>query len=278
MPKADDKPVDEPVEAAPKEKKRRLRHFPVKSFLALVIIVLVGLPIFSTLQPRYYERYPDLEPRMENWRASTHAKIPCSGCHVYSGAGGMLEFSARAIPAFYSQLIQGPHPDNLLDVPDSDACQKCHTAYRQVSSTGDLLIPHRAHVEILEVECATCHRDLVHSENTQGYNSPKMTMCFEQCHDGESATRECIKCHTRKHVPDNHKTEDWLEVHSQRAEEIDCGECHAWSPDFCAECHSEKPESHAGNWKKMHQFPALERGDKGCKTCHEEKFCLECHD
>ena len=105
---------------------------------------------------------------MENWQVSTHAKIPCSGCHVDPGMGGFLSFAGRSIPAFYSQLIYGPKPTNVLRIPNRQACQKCHTSYRQVSPNGDLLIPHRAHVEVLKLNCPVCHKNLVHSVNTQG--------------------------------------------------------------------------------------------------------------
>lgn len=265
---------------ADSDNKRPLRRrIPVKSLIAIALIILIGLPIYSTLQPRYYERYPGLGDRMENWRVSTHARIPCSGCHVDPGVAGLATFAVRAIPAFYSQLIQGPHPDNLLETPDREACQKCHTSYRQVSANGDLLIPHRAHVEVLEVNCPTCHRDLVHTANEAGYNSPRMSMCLEKCHDGKQASNECLDCHTRKHVPANHKSEDWLQVHSAKTDSEDCGSCHGWTPDFCDECHTKRPASHVGNWKKGHKDRVADRGEKGCAVCHDgRKFCKECHD
>lgn len=260
------------------ERRIRLRHFPWKSAIAVAIIVIVGLPVYSLLQPRYYQRYEDLASRMDNWRSSTHARIPCSECHVEPGAAGLFDFATKAVPAFYSQLLHGPRPANLLAVPGRDACQKCHTAYRQVSSTGDLLIPHRAHVEVLEINCPVCHQDLVHSVNEQGYNAPQMTMCLELCHDGEQASTECVDCHTQKHVPDDHLRDDWLEIHSDMTETVDCDECHAWSPDYCADCHAERPEGHIGNWKNLHQHPALERGEDGCLVCHDREFCKDCHD
>jgi len=270
---------DTPVAAsdAPKSAARK-RRFPVKSAIALVILVLLGLPIVSMLQPGYYQRYPELGPRMENWRVSTHARIPCSGCHIEPGIVGYAAFAEHAIPAFYSQLLHGPRPENLLPVPGRDACRKCHTSFRQVSSGGDLLIPHKAHVEVLEMECATCHRDLVHSVNTKGFNSPEMTMCLETCHDGEQASADCVSCHTRKNVPEDHRRDDWLEVHAEMTAVVDCAECHAWSPDYCSECHAKRPKSHAGNWKKQHAVPARARGGEGCPTCHDDDFCKECHD
>jgi hypothetical protein len=256
--------------------KRKLR-FPIKSFVALVVIVLLVLPVFSTLQPGYYERYPDLQVRMDNWRKSTHARISCAACHVNPGPMGFLIFAAKSIPAFYSQMIFGPKPTNLLTVPDRSACQKCHTGYRKVSTNGDLLIPHRAHVEVLKINCPTCHRNLVHSLNAQGFNKPEMSMCLKTCHDGVKATNQCNKCHTRKEVPDSHRRKDWLQVHSTMTKTIDCGQCHAWAPDYCRECHQNRPASHAGNWKKLHQYRAKKEGTKGCIFCHGEAFCKKCH-
>ncbi|MBI5231459.1 MAG: hypothetical protein HY876_04755 [Coriobacteriales bacterium] len=255
---------------------RRFR-FPVKSAVAIAFLVLLALPL-STLHADYYKRYPQLGTRMQNWRTSTHARFSCGSCHIEPGLRGFLYRGTRTIPAFYSQILQGPRQTNLFDVPGRNACQKCHTSYRQVSASGDLLIPHRAHVEVLKVNCADCHKELVHARNEKGFNRPRMTMCLSRCHDGKQATTACTKCHTRKHVPSNHRRKDWLETHSTLTDSVDCGECHGWSPDFCGQCHSKRPRSHSGNWKKAHQFRAKKRGDKGCLTCHEERFCKRCHD
>jgi len=244
--------------------------------VAGVVVLLLAVPVISTLQPGYYERYGDLSVRMEQWRASTHGRMSCAACHVDPGARGMLGFTVRSVPAFYSQLLFGPSDTNLLRPPTTAACQKCHTSYREVSPDGDLLIPHRAHVEILKVECVVCHERLVHSPNTAGINRPKMSGCLKRCHDGEQATAQCTKCHTRKNAPASHAQPDWLKVHSQQAESGDCGKCHAWSPDFCAECHSRRPRSHAGNWKTAHATRAA-RDSSGCRVCHTEQFCRECH-
>lgn len=244
--------------------------------LVLLVLFLLAWPIVSTLQPAYYERYPEMRERMENWRVSTHGRMSCASCHIEPGVRGMAEFAVRSIPAFYAQLVQGPHETNLLEAPGTPACQKCHTSYRQVSADGDLLIPHRAHVEILEVECIVCHTDLVHAENPEGFNRPSMRTCLDECHDGEVAGNECVKCHTRKHVPEDHLRADWLEIHAEQVDTIECGSCHAWTPDYCEECHSQRPASHAGNWKTDHAPRARDHGD-GCMVCHSQESCEECH-
>ncbi len=245
--------------------------------LALLVIALLTLPIVSVLQPDYYRRYPALGQRMDNWAVSTHSRISCAECHMEPGIKGFVVFGAKSFPAFYSQLFQGADDTNLLEAPSIDACQQCHTAYRKVAPGGDLLIPHRAHVEVLGLDCVVCHEDLVHSLNSRGFNRPEMESCLEQCHDGDQATDECVKCHTQKDAPDTHTSEEWLGLHGEMAETGDCGFCHDWTPDYCNECHEERPASHVGNWKTEHAPHALIRGD-GCIVCHGgQEFCDECH-
>lgn len=264
-------------ESAPEAPRGQRRRFPWKTLAAAVVILLLALPVYSTLQPRYYERYPALRPRVTAWSESTHARISCAQCHLSPGPIGFVTFAAKSIPAFYSQLIVGPNSTNLLQVPSRQACQKCHVGYRTVSPAGDLLIPHQAHVEILKVNCPTCHKNLVHSKNTLGYNKPEMQTCLNLCHNGTKATSQCEKCHTRKQVPEGHKNKNWLTVHPTMVNSINCGQCHAWSPNYCKECHSHRPPSHVGNWKQLHQFRVKQRGDKGCLFCHGETFCKQCH-
>lgn len=244
----------------------------------LFLIVILGLPVFSTLQPGYYERYPSLSPRMREWRTSTHAMASCPSCHVEPGIWNLVTFGARSIPAFYSQLFTGPRSTNLLRPPQTGACRRCHTAWRKASPSGDLVIPHRAHVLVLRINCTVCHQRLVHHRNTTGYNTPPMTLCLSKCHDGRKASNKCIDCHTRKQVPAGHKRPDWLATHGKRTRDINCGTCHGWQPKLCQSCHRERPSTHVGNWKKLHQVRAKLRG-RGCLFCHGgAKFCLKCHD
>lgn len=265
-------PVDD---GKPKRGRGNLWRWMAAAAVVAAIAVAV-LPQFSTLQPNYYRRYPGLAERMDNWTTSTHSRITCIECHVEPGLNGLVSYGWRSIPAFYSQLAQGTKETNLLGAPSKDACQKCHTIYRTVAPSGDLLIPHRAHVDVLEMECVTCHESLVHSPNRRGFNRPEMEVCLELCHDGDKASNKCVDCHTRKHTPKSHSTADWPKVHGQMAESEDCGQCHDWTPDYCADCHAKRPTSHVGNWKKGHAPHAKTRGD-GCLVCHGEEFCGECH-
>ncbi len=243
---------------------------------AAALLAALVVPVVSVLQPGYYRCYPALAQRMEHWKSSTHSRVSCVQCHVEPGVSGFVSFAMRSVPAFYSQLAKGPSDSNLFSAPSTQACRKCHTSYRKVAPGGDLLIPHRAHVEVLKLECVACHKDLVHSLNRHGYNRPEMEGCLEQCHDGYTASNECLDCHTNKLTPATHKQADWLEVHGKMADTQDCAECHSWTPDYCAECHAKRPASHVGNWKAGHGPQATTRGG-GCLVCHGEAFCKECH-
>lgn len=257
-------------------RRRRLLTWGAVGIAVLVVIALV-LPAISMLQPDYYRRYPALVHRMDHWSTSTHSRISCAECHVNPGVLGLATFAAQSIPAFYSQLMRGPDDTNLLKAPERIACQKCHTSYRSVAPSGDLLIPHRAHVEVLGMECVVCHKDLVHSLNRHGFNRPEMEGCVEVCHDGDTASDACSDCHTRKQTPPSHSQKDWLQVHGAAAESEDCGVCHDWTPGSCGECHERRPASHVGNWKSGHAASARVRGD-GCVVCHGGKeFCDQCH-
>jgi hypothetical protein len=244
--------------------------------LGALLVALLVLPGVSTIQPQYYERYPQLRDAITHWEDSTHSRMSCLSCHVEPGVWSHLVFGFESVPAFYSQLVTGPRATNLLGAPSTEACLKCHTLARSVSADGDVLIPHRAHIEILEIECVACHVELVHYENELGLNRPPMTMCMESCHDGERAGDECEKCHTRKNVPEDHLQPQWLEIHREESDKQDCGTCHAWTTDFCDQCHQERPRSHEGNFKKLHAQRAADNSE-GCTFCHEEQYCLRCH-
>lgn len=276
----DEAPASESLVAeAPIVEKRRFPKRAALVIAAAAVFVLLALPVFSTLQPGYYARYPSVRARMANWTTSTHSRIACADCHVDPGPVGFLRFAAKSVPAFYSQLVIGPRPTNLLDVPSAAACERCHSIYRQASAGGDLLIPHRAHVDVLGIRCAVCHKNLVHSLNTRGFNRPEMSTCLTLCHDGKQATDECVKCHTRKQVPDSHEEPAWLDTHGTAPVTVTCAQCHGFEPDYCrTTCHEQRPPSHAGNFKKTHQDRVAARGEKGCYFCHTSvKFCDECH-
>ena len=101
--------------------------------------------------------------------------------------------------------------------------------------------------------------------------------------------------------PTTHGDEGWFSEHGQSASNAECGTCH--TQDDCLTCHiveapapvlglvrrdeslapgvgleARQPESHESFFFMSVHGP-LAAGDVGtCTTCHEETFCVSCHD
>jgi hypothetical protein len=255
-----------------KENKRRI----IVSACLAALLIFFGIPMYQARQSKYYRSFKGTKEYYATWKVSTHEKMSCIDCHVEPGTENRIVFIVKAVAEHYVGRFFSDEK-NLFHKPSRQACQECHTTYRVVSASGDLLVPHRAHIEVLKMSCADCHNALVHTQNTKGVNTPAMDKCLK-CHDGKKASDKCKSCHTEKAYPKSHQAKNWIEVHSEKEKEINCAKCHAWTPDFCKECHTKKPQSHkAGNWKKLHAGPA-KNNSKRCMICHEKKKCLECHD
>ena len=236
------------------------------------------LPVVSMLQPGYYRRYPALGQRMDHWATSTHSKISCAQCHIEPGAKGFLTFAAESIPAFYSQLLQGPTNTNLLKAPSRAACQKCHTSYRRVAPERRPAHPApraRRDAQARMRRLPQGPRALAQPPRIQpardgGRASRSVTTATRRATSASTATPARRRPPATRRRTGSRSTGAWPRPKTAAT-------CHDWTPDYCAECHEKRPPSHVGNWKKDHGPLAKQRGD-GCLVCHGgEKFCKECH-
>jgi hypothetical protein len=252
----------------------RRRWLIIGAVVAVALLLLVVLPGYIVLQPRFYDRYPGLSEKYEPWSTSTHVEVGCQECHVRPTALAQTGYRARMVGEFYASLVTRSREPQVFDSPTNEACLACHDDLRSVSPSGDLRIPHRAHVAILEMECVECHNYLVHEPNPQGTNTPPMSGCL-RCHDGEAAQDTCTACHTEKAAPDTHGSADWLVVHAEEAEDPDCESCHEWTDDWCVDCHTRRPASHGEDWRAVHGDRVATH--RSCEACHDGTFCDRCH-
>lgn len=133
---------------------------------------------------------------------------------------------------------------------------------------------HNGYIE--DTPCATCH-----VEEAQSI-VPAKEVC-QQCHDADFA-RDVDYPSLTTHGP------LWAFNHRAQAKgnAINCAQCH--EQDFCLECHTGAGRAdemgelgnnlanvHRGDFQVSH--PIAARTDPQlCSSCHENRFCTECHD
>lgn len=252
-------------------KRRRLL---IASVVAVGVALLVVAPGMLATQGIYLERFAGLGAKYRTLATSTHRDAGCMDCHSRPGLFARAVDTVRMSGGFYVSLVMPSRAASTFPVPTNAACLACHTDLRTVSPSGDLKIPHRAHVEILKMACVQCHDFLVHEKSPEGDHNPPMAGCLT-CHNGDTAKSSCPTCHTSKDAPASHKAKDWLVVHPQQAAGGKCEGCHKWAAHWCADCHSQRPASHGKDWRVKHAEAV--RVHRNCEACHAGQFCIRCH-
>ena len=247
------------AERTPAERRRRIVRI---ALVALVVIVLIAVPAYVASRPQYFSGFASLKGKYGPWSKSTHVKADCQDCHVSPKAVPQTAYLVRMLGEFYYSLVARSHTPDVFETPTNAACLSCHERLRTVSPEGDLKIPHRAHVNILKMQCVECHDYLVHEKSPEGKHTPTMAGCLK-CHDGDTAKNNCEACHTKKDTPASHKTPDWLVVHPEQA------------TAKCDDCHARRPESHTADWRKTHGDRVAKH--RNCEACHTAEFCIRCH-
>jgi len=252
--------------------RKSLYLFLAAAGVALFVTILA--PVYIASQPAYFKRYPVTEKYWSSWSKSTHAEIACSRCHVPPDILSQARHRLRMLEEFYlSALMPGRSPD-ILEPPPNDACRKCHATNRTASPSGDLRIPHKAHVIVLKMKCITCHNWVVHFRNPEGTHAPRMATCLK-CHNGKRAKNGCSDCHKKKTFPVGHRAANWLVIHPKQQAKVNCKGCHGWVRNWCRECHTKRPASHVTRWRSLHGDKVAVR--RNCEACHVSSFCIKCH-
>ena len=266
-------PSEEPKRSGGLSRRAQLKY---AGIALLGVLVFVVLPGYLALQPGFFGRFPDLSGKHGPWTTSTHATVGCGSCHVPPGSIARGVYRARLVGEFYQSLVIRSGTPGLFEKPTNEACLVCHSDLRSVSPKGDLRMPHRAHVNVLQMRCIQCHSFLVHEKSPTGKHSPPMAACL-RCHNGDKAKNGCSVCHTRKSAPETHRAANWTIVHPQQAvvPGAPCEGCHKWTPNWCVDCHGRRPQSHTPDWRAVHG--AQVRKHRSCEGCHKQDFCVKCH-
>ncbi|MCL5985805.1 MAG: NapC/NirT family cytochrome c [Actinobacteria bacterium] len=257
--------------------RRRLAVFLFTSLVGIVtlFIILVVVPIAYTSTNSFCQSCHTMDAVVASWKVSTHSKVNCIQCHVKPGAWNQVVHKGQSLKEVYIHFFGEPKLGPGVGRPGNENCLNCHTADRKVSASGDLIIPHKQHIEFRNLKCADCHSLVVHG--APGNTLPSMDFCY-MCHDGKNAPNSCETCHKAQAPPPTHVA-NFIETHGAIAlqNQDDCLRCHTPSSKFCEDCHSKRPPSHTADWQYSHGAVTVEK-ENTCYECHDkEEFCNTCH-
>jgi nitrate/TMAO reductase-like tetraheme cytochrome c subunit len=268
-------------------------------FLAIFFgISFVGLE--TTSSSEFCASCHEMKPEVYTWKASTHSEVDCVSCHIEPGLKNLAKSKAEGVVELYKkQMKTYTAPIRMPgEIPDS-ACETCHNVLaREVTASGDIIIPHDKHKN-KDVECIQCHSGVAHGKianRKMTYQAdyakwdskvgtaamadikfirPDMDTCME-CHKARKATLECTACHTTGMFPKNHKKADFkTNTHGKQASTDlkDCNECHK---DMSAE-ELEGYEEVSTLTKVLNKDKAQAPKKNHYNYSKENTFCRDCH-
>ena len=231
----------------------------------------------------------------------------CSACHIAAGGERMAVADEVQLGTCWSC-----HAHEAIDHQVDAECTTCHVSLAETrfdlarieglptpadhESATFLSSDHGRLVQESAGRCATCH--------TQ-------ERCVT-CH--VDAERDAITAFpaappemelppsvAHYNVPASHVERDWLATHGVGAARDTCATCH--TSDDCVSCHvppipnairalparadvvapgvhvvARAPESHERMFFPQAHPTLAAAGDASCATCHEESYCVSCHD
>ena len=274
-------------------------HIVIKVPIILFILYhLINAGLYVSSTPTFCRTFcHEMQMYARAWDKSSHAKIGCYTCHGHRDFIGKILGKVESLKELYYHILKiYEYPIISKKFTSDHSCHYCHSENRKYTLPGDLIDPHEKHkdikansvlkvsafgevhnVEFTGQECVYCHFNVVHEKSVLK-RRPQMEFCYDNCHNGKDAPDKCDACHTNKPLPESHKAKDWYQIHGKLAEKENCAACHQWREEnFCKACHKIRPRSHTPKvWKSTHKERA-KVNKEGCKACHTNDFCLECH-
>jgi nitrate/TMAO reductase-like tetraheme cytochrome c subunit len=296
--------MEEEHKELPAPPRFRYRIFKIMTLtvLFLGLFLFVGVAgLKGTSSSEFCASCHEMKPEFYTWKASSHSEVDCVSCHIEPGLENLAKSKAEGVVELYKKTTKTyTAPIRMPDeIPDS-ACETCHNvSKREVTPSGDIIIPHDKH-KTEGVECIQCHSGTAHgkiADRKMTYQAdylkwddkvgtaamseikwirPDMDTCME-CHKARKVTTECTACHTTGMVPESHKDENFKkELHGKQASEDlkDCNVCHK---DM-----STKPLDDYEEVSTLTKFLKKENETKQVKKNHydyakENTFCKDCH-
>lgn len=283
----------------------RYRYLIIKimtlTVLFLVLFLVIGYSgLEATSSSKFCSSCHEMTPEYYTWKASSHAEVDCVSCHIQPGAKNLAKAKENGLIQVFDKLtnrytapIQMPK-----DIPNS-ACDRCHNMKtREVTPSGDLIIPHEKHLSE-GIKCVECHSGVAHGkiaernvtfksdyskwDDTLGksmmsdvkFTNPKMQDCMD-CHKARGVSTACKTCHSSGMEPKSHQQANFKTGNHGKLAEQDikkCNSCHQWmSETEIQEIKDPSPTEQFFNGGKSQQQTITAQD-----YAKENTFCKKCH-
>lgn len=272
--------------------------------IVLAMVFATGAALKLTSTPQFCSSCHEMKPEFTTWQQTSHSKIACVQCHIEPGAANLVKHKLNSMTQLYEHLTgKVPNPITMSETIKNDVCEQCHSTMRQVTASGDIIIPHDKHLK-QGISCIACHAGVAHGFATErGLTSKKdyETWTEEKAKkvttfdDTKSTMEACLDCHDQV----NAGKKPWLEkegvakTEKERVEEsqvikamangekpLENATATSSKPSEnatmhpptiqCQVCHSaiKTPNSHSGAaWGTTH----------GLEASKDVRVCAECH-
>lgn len=287
----------------PRARYKLYKFLTVAVFFIVVFFSLGLIGVETTSSSEFCSSCHEMKPEYYTWNASTHSEVDCVNCHIGSGTEEFAKAKVNGLLQVYKKTTQTytapiQMPKDILD----EACEKCHNMEsREVTTSGDLIIPHDKHLE-KDIECTQCHSGVAHGKIAQRkvtfksdyekwdtslgqsmmsdlkFTSPEMEECMD-CHIARKVTTECSACHTTGMYPESHTKEDFkLLSHGNLAKDDvkECNDCHKYMSTEKITVLNEQPaytqfvRNNKINQKKV-SSQEYAKENTYCEDCHKQR-------
>jgi nitrate/TMAO reductase-like tetraheme cytochrome c subunit len=214
--------------------------------IVLGILILLGaaflIPVYVTSTPSFCNNCHLMQPYVNSWEKSTHNKATCVSCHVKPGLWNLVVNQVVVSKNIYLNFFGKAGMPAEIGSATNENCLRanCHSTNREVSSSGDIKIPHDLHVNLENMQCKDCHFNVVHTP-TGGTPRVPMGVCA-MCHNGTTAPDTCSTCHINPPTAQEAHPTLALDTHAAigKGRAQDCYRCHHGNLETCVRdgCHT----------------------------------------
>jgi hypothetical protein len=290
----------------------RRPRFIVWTVVAVLMIVTVMIPVLGITSTRWFcaeSCHKVQDDTITAYQHSSHSEVSCMACHEPVNADPItfLFKKAEALGELYMTVT------NKFELPlngesevaltmKSTQCTQCHDeTKRTVTPDAGIKINHEVHAKN-GIDCTICHNRVAHKEdftlslvdpttkkaNHKHEDFMEMTACF-RCHTQDykgtdKPTGACPACHTPEFQlkPASHldpgffpKGHGVLGAAEEKRTIAQTGV--SWLNGSAASSTAEAATGESGKTETLGQKLPKVASVNYCSTCHEKKFCIDCH-